>query len=88
MIFTPSRELAEAHIYSYGVTFVLDFAAHHGGVDITRDSYRDLVNKKKWREVVEKRILMPTFAGDDLMLPHDHDLLGGDGPNLDQLLRF
>ena len=47
MIFTPSRELAEAHIYSYGVTFVLDFAAHHGGVDITRDSYRDLVNKKK-----------------------------------------
>ena len=43
--------------------------------------------KPEWHEVVEKRILMPTFVGeDDLMWPHDP--LGRGGPSLDQFLNF
>ena len=87
VIFTPSRDVDGVHINSYDDTFILDYAAQHGGVVVTRDNYRDLINKKKeWREVIEKRILMHTFIGDDLMWPHDP--LGREGPNLDQFLRF
>ena len=87
VIFTPSRDVDGVHINSYDDTFILDYAAQHGGVVVTRDNYRDLIDKKKeWREVIEKRILMHTFIGDDLMWPHDP--LGRDGPNLDQFLRF
>merc|ERR1712228_931509 len=79
--FTPSREVDNQRINSYDDTFVLDYAALHGGVVVTRDNYRDLINERKeWREVVEKRILMQTFVGDDVIFPHDP--LGRTGPTL------
>ena len=85
--FTPSRTVDGAHINSYDDTFILDYAAQHGAIVVTRDQYRDLINEKpEWREVIEKRILMQTFVGDDLMFPHDP--LGRGGPNLDSFLRF
>jgi len=84
---TPSREVDNQRINSYDDTFVLDYAALHGGVVVTRDNYRDLINEKKeWREVVEKRILMQTFVGDDVIFPHDP--LGRTGPTLDDFLKF
>ena len=87
MSFTPSRTVDGAHINSYDDTFILDYAAQHGAIVVTRDQYRDLINEKpEWREVIEKRILMQTFIGDDLMFPHDP--LGRGGPNLDTFLRF
>ena len=85
--FTPSRTVDGVHINSYDDTFILDYAAQHGAIVVTRDQYRDLINEKpEWREVIEKRILMQTFVGDDLMFPHDP--LGRGGPNLDTFLRF
>ena len=42
--------------------------------------------KAAWLEVVQKRILMPTFVGDDLMFPHDP--LGRNGSTLDAFLKF
>ena len=85
--FTPSRTVDRVHINSYDDTYILDYAAQHGAIVVTRDQYRDLFDKKpEWREVIEKRILMQTFVGDDLMFPHDP--LGRGGPNLDQFLRF
>jgi len=85
--FTPSRTVDGAHINSYDDTFILDYAAQHGAIVVTRDQYRDLINQKpEWREVIEKRILMQTFVGDDLMFPHDP--LGRGGPNLDTFLRY
>jgi len=87
VILTPSREVDNQRINSYDDTFVLDYAALHGGVVVTRDNYRDLINEKKeWREVVEKRILMQTFVGDDVIFPHDP--LGRTGPTLDDFLKF
>ena len=85
--FTPSRTVDGVHITSYDDTFILDYAAQHGAIVVTRDQYRDLINQKpEWREVIEKRILMQTFVGDDLMFPHDP--LGRGGPNLDTFLRY
>ena len=74
-------------ISSYDDTFVLDYAAQHGAVVVTRDNYRDLVNKKaEWDLVIRERILMPTFVGDDIMWPHDP--LGRRGTSLDEFLKF
>ena len=46
---------------------------------------RLLQEKPEWVEVV-KRILMPTFVGDWLMMPEDP--LGKNGPSLDFFLQF
>ena len=87
LVYTPSREVDGTRISSYDDAFILDYAAMHGGVVITRDNYRDLAHdKQEWLEVVRNRILMPTFIGDDVMFPSDP--LGRNGPNLDKFLRF
>jgi len=87
IVFTPSREFEGERITSYDDTFVLDYAATHNGVVISRDNYRDLVKEKSaWRDVIEKSLLMPTFVGNDLMFPHDP--LGNKGPSLDDFLMF
>ena len=39
----------------------------NGAVMVTRVNYSDLVNKKpEWDVVIEEKILMPTFIGDDI----------------------
>ena len=42
--------------------------------------------KAEYMEVVSRRLLMPTFVGDDVMMPQDP--LGRTGPTLDAFLRF
>ena len=42
--------------------------------------------KAEYMEVVSRRLLMPTFVGDDVMMPQDP--LGRTGPSLDVFLRF
>ena len=42
LVYTPSREVGNTRITSYDDTFILDYAAMHGGVVVTRDNYRDL----------------------------------------------
>ena len=88
IVFTPSREDPYGkRITPYDDRYVLDYAAKHGGVVVTNDNLRDLAHDKpEWTEVVEKRILMPTFVGDEVMWPDDP--LGKGGPTLDQFLRF
>jgi len=88
VVFTPSREVDGERITSYDDPFILDFAAKYGGVVVSKDNYRDLAHSKpEWMEVVKKRILMPTFVGEDvLMWPHDP--LGRGGLTLDQFLSF
>ena len=88
VVFTPSREVDRERITSYDDTFVLDYAAKHGGIVVTKDNYRDLAHSKpEWMEVVKNRILMPTFVGEDeVMWPHDP--LGRGGLTLDQFLSF
>ena len=88
VVFTPSREVDGERITSYDDPFVLDYAAMYGGVVVSKDNYRDLAHRKpEWMEVVKKRILMPTFVGEDIVM-WPHDPLGKGGMTLDQFLSF
>ena len=88
IVYTPSRTVDNKRINSYDDSYILDYAALNGAIVVTRDFYRDLIDKKaEWREVIEKRILQPTFPDEDsLMIPNDP--LGRDGPTLDEFLRY
>ena len=73
LVYTPSRQFRDEVISSYDDTFILDYAAQHGAVVVTRDNFRDLANNKaEWDLVIRERILMPTFVGEDsLIWPHN-----------------
>lgn len=88
VVCTPSRETDTARIASYDDKFILDYAAKNGGVVVTRDNYKDLIREKvEWREVIERRLLMPTFPDkDSVMFPDDP--LGRHGPRLAEFLSF
>ena len=80
VVFTPS--------VSYVDMYILDYAAAFGGVVISRDRYRDLLQRKEvWKEVIKKRVLVPTFPSQNVVqMPNDP--MGKRGPTLDQLLTF
>ncbi|XP_069112055.1 NEDD4-binding protein 1-like [Argopecten irradians] len=85
LVFTPSRRLNGKLISSYDDRFVLELAEREDGVVVSNDQYRDLMKEKaSWRTLVEERLLMFTFAGDNFMIPEDP--FGQHGPSLDQLL--
>ncbi|XP_060080272.1 NEDD4-binding protein 1-like [Ylistrum balloti] len=85
LVFTPSRRVNGKLISSYDDRFVLELAEREDGVVVSNDQYRDLMQEKaSWRTLVEDRLLMFTFAGDNFMIPEDP--LGQDGPTLGQLL--
>ncbi|XP_021365824.1 NEDD4-binding protein 1-like isoform X2 [Mizuhopecten yessoensis] len=85
LVFTPSRRVNGKLISAYDDRFVLELAEREEGVVVSNDQYRDLMQEKaSWRVLVEERLLMFTFAGDNFMIPEDP--LGQDGPTLDQLL--
>jgi len=87
VIFTPSRKVQGKMMTSYDDRFIIEYAHGHGGVIISRDNYRDILEEKpSWREVIEERLLMPTWIADTIMFPSDP--LGEDGPTLDQFLKF
>ena len=72
-----------------GVSFryVVQWAASNGGVIVSNDNYRDIMNEsEEMRAAVQQRLLMFNFVGNTLMIPHDP--LGRNGPTLDQYLSF
>jgi len=84
---TPSRKVGDKRISSYDDRFIVEYANEHGGIIVSRDNYRDLLEEKpEWRKTIEERLLMPTWVGDSLMFPSDP--LGSDGPSLDKFLKF
>ena len=88
--FAPSRQQPSGEIISsHDDYYILNYAAKHGAVVVTRDNYRDHANNPRhpeWDEVIRDRILMPTFVGDDIEWPEDP--LGRKGPRLEEFLRF
>ena len=80
VVFTPS--------VSYVDMYILDYAATFGGVVVSRDRYRDLLQRKEvWKEVIKKRVLVPTFPSQNVVqMPNDP--MGKRGPTLDQFLTF
>ena len=88
--FTPSREVDGEWITPHDDQYILDYAARNGAIVVTRDHYRDHIDKKpEWAEVIRKRILPQTFVcGDDDVVMFPPDPLGRGGPTLDEFLRF
>lgn len=87
LVFTPSRYIGKQLISSYDDRFIVQYAAAVGGVIVSRDNYRDLLNENPaWKDTILERLLMPTWVGDMLMFPVDP--MGKKGPNLDEFLRF
>lgn len=85
--FTPSRRIGAKKIVCYDDRFIVRLAAETGGVIVSNDNFRDLLDEDPlWRETIEKRLLMFTFAEDLFMVPTDP--LGKYGPHLDSFLRF
>jgi len=87
--FTPSREVNGEWITPHDDQYILDYAARKGAIVVTRDQFRDHIDKKpEWAEVIWKRILPQTFVcGDDVVM-FPPDPLGRGGPTLDEFLRF
>ena len=63
--FTPSRVLEGKRIVCHDDRYILNRAADTGGIVVSNDNYRELINEKpKFKEVVEDRILMYSFVKD------------------------
>lgn len=83
--YTPSRKINGRRIVCYDDRFIVKYADLEGGVIVSNDQYRDLMQENpEWRRVIEQRLLQFTFANDHFMPPDDP--LGKDGPSLDHLL--
>ncbi|NWZ72244.1 N4BP1 protein, partial [Acrocephalus arundinaceus] len=83
---TPARMVLGARIAAHDDRFLLHLAAKTGGVIVTNDNFREFVTESfAWREIIQKRLLQYTFAGDIFMVPDDP--LGRNGPGLDDFLR-
>ncbi|NXN43400.1 N4BP1 protein, partial [Rhinoptilus africanus] len=84
--FTPARMVLGARIAAHDDRFLLHLADKTGGVIVTNDNFREFVTESRaWREIIQKRLLQYTFAGDIFMVPDDP--LGRNGPRLDDFLR-
>lgn len=84
--FTPSRKSGNRLIVCYDDKYTVELADRNGGIIVSNDGFRDLIKENpRWRETIEQRTLMYTFAG-DLFMPPD-DPLGRKGPSLDDFLK-
>ncbi|BET02634.1 Zc3h12a-like Ribonuclease NYN domain [Nesidiocoris tenuis] len=88
LTFTPSRRQTDGKmIVSYDDRFIVQYADTVGGVIVSKDNYRDLVQENpEWKDTINKRLLMFTWVGDTIMFPKDP--LGRGGPNLQDFLKF
>ncbi|NXJ62862.1 N4BP1 protein, partial [Rostratula benghalensis] len=83
---TPARMVLGARIAAHDDRFLLHLADKTGGVIVTNDNLREFVTESHaWREIIKKRLLQYTFAGDIFMVPDDP--LGRNGPRLDDFLQ-
>ncbi|XP_064016405.1 NEDD4-binding protein 1 isoform X2 [Pogoniulus pusillus] len=83
---TPARMVLGARIAAHDDRFLLHLADKTGGVIVTNDNFREFVTESPaWREIIQKRLLQYTFAGDIFMVPDDP--LGRNGPRLNDFLR-
>lgn len=86
LIYTPSRKISGRRIVCYDDRYIIRYAQLEGGVIVSNDQYRDLMQEDpEWRRVIEQHLLQFVFANDHFMPPDDP--LGKSGPTLDAFLR-
>lgn len=85
LVYTPSRKINGRRVVCYDDRFIVKYAHAEGGVIVSNDQYRDLMQENSdWRRVIEQHLLQFTFANDHFMPPDDP--LGKSGPTLDAFL--
>ncbi len=86
LVYTPSRRLNNGRrIVCYDDRYIVKLAHEEGGVIVSNDQFRDLMQEnQEWKKVIEQRLLQFAFASDYFMPPDDP--LGKNGPTLDQFL--
>ena len=63
--FTPSRQVNGRRYVCHDDRYILNLAAMNGGIVVSNDNYRELINEKtEYKEVIEERILMYSFVND------------------------
>ncbi|XP_014213490.1 NEDD4-binding protein 1 [Copidosoma floridanum] len=86
VVFTPSRKIGNKSFTPYDDRYILEYALTCGGIVVSQDQFRDLyAEKPQYRDIIENRLLVPTFVGDYVMFPEDP--LGRNGPTLANFLR-
>ena len=84
--FTPSRRISGKLIQCYDDRYIVRLAVETDGIIVSNDHFRDIQKDiPEWKDFINKRLLMYTFAGDIFMPPDDP--LGRHGPNLNEFLR-
>ena len=85
-MYTPSRRLNNGRrIVCYDDRYIVRLANEEGGVIVSNDQFRDLMQENpEWKKVIEQRLLQFAFVS-DLFMPPD-DPLGKSGPTLDQFM--
>ena len=64
VVFTPSKTVNGRRYNCHDDRYVLNLASEIGGIVVSNDNYRELINEKNFKEVIEKRILMYSFVDD------------------------
>ena len=63
--FTPSRRVKGKRVVCYDDRYILNLASETGGIVVSNDNYRDLLNEsEEYKHVIEERLLMYTFVND------------------------
>lgn len=69
LIYTPSRSVNGRNFASYDDRYVVQYAAAEGGVIVSNDNYKDIVNESQQMKLaIETRLLNFNFAGNLLMV--------------------
>ncbi len=66
LVFTPARRVGGKRIVCHDDRYIIKWASINGGIVVSNDHYRDLMDMDaKCTEVIEKHLLMYAFINDE-----------------------
>ena len=69
LVFTPARRVGGKRVVCYDDRYIIKLASETGGIVVSNDHYKDLVNENPdFKKVIEERLLMYSFVNDRFVL--------------------